>query len=340
VRRILAVLGGLVLLADAGPAWGQVWFGPAGYGGWGPRGGVGFAFSGRRFVVSGFVGGGSGVIAPGWGPALGPWGYFGGPVNVVGTQPVVVVGHATPAPQFGRGFGGGFGRFDRPTEWEPEPVPPPAHDPLAAARVDEAVRRGDLLVIRPNGGGVPALPRPADPPPGFARQPGGFAPDPATVPKDPRQRAVFEVNRAREAFPVGEYGRAAERLADAIAASPDDPLAYFLLAQARTARGDYAGAVAAIRDGMRRAPDWPAATFNLKELYGPNAAAFDEHLAGLRKAAAADPNDPTLSFLLGYHLWFLGERAEAVKLFRRAANRVKDNEIIERFLLEAEGKKA
>ncbi len=332
MRRMLAVLGGLALVAGGGPARGQVVFGPAG---WDHRGGVGFAFGGKKFAVVGVIGG-TGLVAPAWGSAFGPWGYYGpwGPPVVVAPS-VVVIGYTTPAPRYG-GFGGGFGSAG--LFREPRAEPPPAPDPFARAKVDAAVQRGDLLVVRPNGGGVAGgpAPRPA-PPAGFARQP-GFAPGPADVPKDPKKRAAVEIARAREAFAAGEYGRAAERLAEAVAASPDEPLAYFLLAQARTARGEYAEAVAAIRDGMRHAPDWPATTFNLKELYGPNAAAFDEHLAELKKAAAAEPNDPTLGFLLGYHLWFLGEKTEAVKLFRRAAQRVKDAGVIERFLREAEGK--
>ena len=117
------------------------------------------------------------------------------------------------------------------------------------------------------------------------------------------------------------------------AADPASPRLHFLLAQARTARGDYAGAVAAIRDGMRRAPDWPAQKFDPRALYGPDAARFDAHLAELQRACALDPADPTVGFLLGYHLWFLGEKAEAVKLFRRAAKQVKDGVVIERFLV-------
>lgn len=337
MRRTLAVLGGLVLLADAGPARGQVVFGPAGHAG------VGFAFGGRKFAVRGFIGGGPGVFAPAWGPpAFAPWGYYGGPVSVVAPvgywvappvivapPPVVVVGYNTAAPRYGL-----FGPDDRPRPGTFDP--PPAPDPFARRRVDEAVKRGDLLVVRPGGGGVPKVPEPQ---PGLVPRP-VFAPEPAEVPKDPKTRAAFEVTQAKAAFTADEYGRAAERLADAIAASPEEPLAYFLLAQARVARGEYAAAVAAIRDGMRRAPDWPATTFQLKELYGPNAAAFDEHLAELKKAAAAEPNDPTLGFLLGYHLWFLGEKVEAVKFFKRAARQVKDRGLIERFLAEAEGKKA
>jgi predicted Zn-dependent protease len=152
------------------------------------------------------------------------------------------------------------------------------------------------------------------------------------VPADPKARAAFEVARARAAFAEGQYGRAAERLADAIAADPAAALPYFLLAQARTARGEYAEAVAAIRDGMKHAPDWPTFGFNLKELYGAAAVKFDAHLGDLRAAAAADPDDPAVGFLLGYHLWFLGEKAEAVKMFRKVSRQVLGNEVIERFL--------
>ena len=315
MRRTLAVLGGLVLLADAGPARGQVVF----------------AFGGKRVAVQGVIGGGV-VAGPVWGPpAFAPWGYYGGPVSVVAPvgywvappvvvvpPPVVVVGATAPALRYGL-----FGPDDRPQPGTFDPIP----DPLARRRVADAVQRGDLLVVHPGG-----------PAPGFARP--GVAPEPAAVPKEPKQRAAFEVSQAKHAFASGEYGRATERLADAIAAGPEEPLAYFLLAQARTARGEYAEAVAAIRDGMRHAPDWPATTFRLTELYGPNAAVLDEHLKELKAAAAANPADPTLGFLLGYHLWFLGEKAEAVKLFKRAARQVKDRGLIERFLAEAEGKKA
>ena len=333
MQRTLAVLGGLVLLADAGPARGQVVYGPVG---WGHGGGVGFAFGGKRFAVTGFVGGGFGVAGPVWGPPVyGPWCYHGGPWSVVAPAsywvappvvfappPVVLVGYAA-GPRFNGGFGG-FGPDDRP---RPDFDLPPARDPFAAERVNAAVNRGDLLVFRPNGGGVQAAggaPRPPDPP--------RVKPEPVAVAKDPK-------DLAKEAFVAGQYGRAAERLAAAVATRPDDAATYFLLAQARVALGEYAGAVEAIRDGMRRAANWPAAKVHLREVYGPNAAAFDEHLAELKKAAAADPADPTLGFLLGYHLWFLGEKAEAVKLFERAGKRVRDGGVIERFLREAGGKK-
>ena len=90
--------------------------------------------------------------------------------------------------------------------------------------------------------------------------------------------------------------------------------------------------VAAIRDGMALAADWPTKAFDLREFYGPAAPAFDDHFTELKAAAKADPGDATLAFLVGYHLWFLGDKAEAEKLFRDAVKRVRDAALIDAFL--------
>ena len=63
---------------------------------------------------------------------------------------------------------------------------------------------------------------------------------------------------------------------------------------------------------------------------------FAAHVGELRRAVRDNPTEPALEFLLGYELWFGGERAEAVRLFRSAAKRGKDGAIVERFLREAE----
>jgi len=43
----------------------------------------------------------------------------------------------------------------------------------------------------------------------------------------------------------------------------------------------------------------------------------------VEKTAAANPGEPTLEFLLGYQLWFVGEKVEARKWFDAAANFVR-----------------
>ncbi len=123
-------------------------------------------------------------------------------------------------------------------------------------------------------------------------------------------------------FAAGDYGRAAENFARAMAADPADARTYFLQAQAKFAAGQYAEAVARIRDGLARDPKWPAAKFDPTELYGDHPERFFLHLFALKKANAETPNQATLEFLLGYQLWFSGDKAEADKLFRAAEKRL------------------
>jgi len=361
---VIVLLTGIWLGVDTASARAQVIFGPVGYGGYhyGYRSGFAFGFNGGNFAFSGGWSSGYRYSYPIYGPvAVGPWGSFGGIglVSPWGWNPYYYAPqyYSPPifysAPQVLVFPAGGIvvGANNNPNAWNPpaiaarQPDPAPVAVAKAPAKVDAAVLRGDLLVVRPNGEGVrPGVapepkpePAPMKPLAGFAREvpPAPEAPPPA----DPKARAAFEVTKAKDAFAASEYGRAAERLADAIKAAPNESLPYFLLAQACTARGEYAAAVAAIKDGFRRDPDWPAATFKLKAIYGANAAALEEHLADLTKAAAAEPDNPTLGFLAGYHQWFLGQTADAVRLFKKASKQVKDNGVIERFLLEAEGKK-
>jgi tetratricopeptide (TPR) repeat protein len=200
----------------------------------------------------------------------------------------------------------------------------------------------DFIAIRP-GQPVPGLAMNLPPPP---KPPVVLPPPPPPVPPldggekkpDPGAESARQVTLARAAFGAGQYGRAAERLAVAIRARPGEPRPHFLLAQARFARGEYAEAVAAVRDGMKLSPGWPATAFRPREWYGPDPGRYDAHLAELRAAAAANPDDPTLGFLLGYQVWFTGDRDEAARLFRRVTKQVKDNTIVERFLREVDTK--
>ncbi len=139
---------------------------------------------------------------------------------------------------------------------------------------------------------------------------------------DPKREAVRQVRLARAAFASGDYGRAAEHFERASASDPADARTYFLHAQARFATGQYADAVARVRDGLTRDAKFPAAAFDPAELYAGRADRYATHLAALRKAVADSPGQATLEFLLGYQLWFGGEKAEAEKLFRAAEARL------------------
>lgn len=139
---------------------------------------------------------------------------------------------------------------------------------------------------------------------------------------EPAKEAARLVTLGRAAFEAGEYGRALEQFERASAAEKKLAAPHFLKGQAAFAAGRYADSVAAIRAGLELDPAFPASPFDPKEPYGANAAAFAAHLAELRKAVTANPGEPTLQFLLGYQLWFVGEKAESRKWFDLAANRL------------------
>lgn len=271
-----------------------------------------------------------------------------------------VVGPAVPFAGVGFGYYPrpvplGWGLFPPPVVVVPQVivVPPPVivvggvgEEEPANPVVPAAAKRPDLIVIAPRRNADPFPPNPErtvphldrivkpNAPPGFD----GFARSgevnkakpAAEKPAEPTAEAVLR------AFAAEQYGRAAELLDAAIRAQPGGAALYFLKAQAQFAAGQYGDAVASIREGMRRDAAWPAGGIKPAELYGKNPERFAAHLAELRKAVRDNPAEPALAFLLGYELWFAGERAEAVKLFRAAAKAGRDGPLAERFLREAE----
>jgi tetratricopeptide (TPR) repeat protein len=211
-----------------------------------------------------------------------------------------------------------------------EELPKPI-DPLP-----RGARPGQYIVIKPK----PAFPAPGQIEPQVDRVAAAPRPrvpeirfDPFAKPvkvaaepreADPVKETARLVKLGRAAFEAGEYGQAAEQFERASVANPKQALPHFLHAQAAYAAGRFADAAMAIQEGLKLDPTWPASTFDPKEPYGANVAAFATHLADLRKAVAANPGEPSLEFLLGYELWFVGEKAEARKWFDTAGKRLTD----------------
>jgi tetratricopeptide (TPR) repeat protein len=173
----------------------------------------------------------------------------------------------------------------------------------------------------------PAVPKNRKPRPDLGPLPG--LPVPLA---DPKKESTEQIRLGKEAFLAGEYGRAESRFQRAVAAGPKEPLAYFLLAQARFALGKYQEAVAAIDDGLRVQPLWPIMGFRLRSLYGAHEAVLIDQRRQLTDALALFPNDPVLVFLNGYQLWFDDQRQEAVRFFERAHQIAPDPRLVDLFL--------
>src|SRR5262249_41962545 len=106
-----------------------------------------------------------------------------------------------------------------------------------------------------------------------------------------------QLNLGEEAFKAGEYGRAERRFREASESPPDQPRAYFLLAQARFALAKYQEAVMAIEAGLRLQPDWPRSGFRVRELYAGRPEDFSQQLTRLKEVSAKYPGDRFLPFL-------------------------------------------
>jgi hypothetical protein len=304
------------VLAVSGVGRAQFVGGPVYAGGYSYRSGFGFSFGGPGFRAGGFVT--KSVVAV-------------GPPVFVAPGPVVPAGFVGfgPGPRFGPGFGPPVVAVAVPVP-VPVPVavgmPPEAEPPPKPERNDDKlfpkVNRDDFVVIAPNRNPAERPPAPVPPPAIKPFDPAAVRVDvPAEA--DPKKEAERRVKLGRATFADGDYGRAAEHFAAATAADPAEPTTYFLHGQAEFAAGRYRDAVARIRDGLARDPKWPQFPFAPVALYS-DPKAFAAHVADLKKANADRPGQVTLEFLLGYQLWFSGEKAEADKLFRAAEKRLAD----------------
>jgi hypothetical protein len=256
-----------------------------------PRTTVAFQYRGGPYNSLTYV---AGAYGWGFGPIYGPvpsW-YYGWPGVPIVNNPIVITPPSPPVVIQNIINGQGVGAPARAGFIPPEFADPPAQ---------------------------PA-PRPGKPVPG--KRVGGpvIPPDPPKAPAVAGGRADADriAEAGRRAFADGQYGRALELFRRSAAIIPDEPSAYFLVAQAQFALGKYREAVAAIDFGMRVRPDWPDARFNSRDLYWKKPEMFDDHLAALRQAVAAFPDDPNLVFLFAHQLWFDGKRDEARPLFQKA----------------------
>lgn len=282
----------------------------------------------------------------------GPYGYsvINQTTVVYAPPPLVPLPAPFPAVAPGGGglppFVGGAGRIIRlddigqldPSLRADAPERPNRNRPLPGGR-----EAGPFRPLEPDNRERAARPVPAEQPPpkpvapppaprAPGAEPGADLPRPARPDADPKAESVRQLKLGRDAFVAGEYGRAIQFFRDAARATPEESEPYFLLAQGLFAAGRYPEAVDAIRVGLALRADWPKARFAPRDLYGPNAADFNDHVRSLRDALQLSPNDPALLFLLGYELWFDGRQEEARPLFQKARPRMADPAVVDRFL--------
>ncbi|MGF1583422.1 MAG: tetratricopeptide repeat protein [Gemmataceae bacterium] len=207
-----------------------------------------------------------------------------------------------------------------PPEKSPDEPPPPI--PLPPGK-DVSKPRRPIRPDgkRPNGKNPMPMPKPMPRP----------KPEP-NRPLTPQQKSDEQLFLGAGAFRGKEFGLAAQRFRIATQLDPRNADAWFHLAQARFALGQYLLAIEAIRKAMDNRKDYPIAPYNLRrDLYPNSEPTLDAHLDRLAKAVKADPNNGDLAFLYGHQLWFDGKRDDARRVFARARTLIRDVRYIDQF---------
>jgi tetratricopeptide (TPR) repeat protein len=146
-----------------------------------------------------------------------------------------------------------------------------------------------------------------------------------------RARRFIELGDAR--FREHHYHAALERYQDALKAAPMLADVYFRQGFAHTALGQYESAALAFERGLKLDPNRPQSDFNLSELFGDDPAPLIASRRRIAKAAAAEPRNGDLLFVLGVQLYFAGGRDRALPFFRKAEQLSPDDARLDPFLV-------
>lgn len=134
--------------------------------------------------------------------------------------------------------------------------------------------------------------------------------------------------QGEQEFKDGNYEKAATAWRHAIVEEPQNGLLLMMLSQALFADGKFDEAAGALQQGMLATPEesWGIVPQNFKDLYGSNSD-YSKQLKELEAARKANPDDPALRFLLGYHYGYLGYHTEAVTELDKGLEIVKQDEL-------------
>ncbi|MHB1035354.1 MAG: tetratricopeptide repeat protein [Pirellulales bacterium] len=180
--------------------------------------------------------------------------------------------------------------------------PPAAPQGNAKARANAKQKAADGLFVEDGAGGKAA-----------------DAGKPRATNAETRAQAWRFIGFGDKYFGAGKYSEAYQRYKKATVAAPDLAESFFRQAHALIALGRYPLAAKALQRGLALSPDWPGSGFRYDQLYGANQDDKAAHREALAKAAALDPLDADLAFLLGVVDYFDGRPQQARPWFQRAA---------------------
>lgn len=137
-----------------------------------------------------------------------------------------------------------------------------------------------------------------------------------------RARVEFDQNldRGHTLFRRGKYREAADAYKEAILIDESSGLPLIFFGQALLACGDYTFAAKAIRRGLGLVKNIESLTPTFKELFD-SSASYERCRENLSTIHLLDPDDPVAAFLMGWVLYWEGDRENAVSLIRDVLRR-------------------
>lgn len=146
-----------------------------------------------------------------------------------------------------------------------------------------------------------------------------------------RARRFIEFGDAK--FRAQHYRAALARYQSARDAAPTLAEVYFRQGFAYTALGQYDAAARAFERGLELDPNRPQSDFDLSELFGDDPAPLIASRRRVASAAAGDPENSDLLFVLGVQLYFAGQRDRALAFFQKIQQLSPDDARLDPFLI-------
>lgn len=142
-----------------------------------------------------------------------------------------------------------------------------------------------------------------------------------------RRRSAKYIQQGDQLFARGRYLEAMSVYQRAAASTPDAAQPLIRQGLAYLAAKRYERAADVIRRGLRIEPDYASSGFRLRQLYGGDIVAKNEHLDALAEAASADPGNADLPLLAAIFLHYDGQSDRAAPFF--AASQLRNGESAE-----------
>lgn len=147
--------------------------------------------------------------------------------------------------------------------------------------------------------------------------------------------ANAQIDRGLALFKQGDYHAAVDAFRLATEADHGDAASRIYAGHTLFAVGRYRDGVRFLRRAFQLQPRITYLNYDIRNDYS-DPADFDRQLEALRKALALAPNDPDRLFMLGYVLYYTGQRGEAYSTLAQAVRANPKDEIASRLMQNAQ----